>query len=646
MGNINVLPSQTANKIAAGEVVERPSSIVKELIENSLDGNSSNITINITNAGKDKIEVIDNGVGILKEDVPTAFLRHATSKIKEDKDLEMIMSLGFRGEALPSIAAVSKVTLITRVKGEDHGIRYCIEGGKEVYFDAAAANPGTRFIVEDLFFNTPARKKFLKTNATELGYITDLIGRFIMSYPEVSFQLNHNNRLLLKSSGDGNIKHCLSEVMGLETAENSIEVDHPYEDMRINGLIVKPVLTKSSRNGQMFFINSRIVKSTMLSKALESGYNTLLPIGRYPQGVLNITISPMDLDVNVHPSKQEIKFKNEKAVFALVKQGVEMALRSKSLISEFKHTSVSKQFGFSSEVTGLPEGGLAKSKFTPNTSYKGTDVDVAESLKALEVLTRIEESTYIPDIVTEDTPVKETETCTDNIHIVKAANNLENSCLENIGSEEVGEQENFELPYEEQLIHPFFNTLKVLGQYAQTYIIAVDSKQIYFIDQHAAQEKIYYEKALKQLHEKPDVQQIIPLTIELKAGYREKIEENKELFESLGFDIDFLDGNTVIVRSLPFFINKTISLQVLFDSIEELMFDDQMTSLKKYKEAVIALISCKGAIKANHKLSNLELEQLVRDLGKISNPYSCPHGRPILISLDKYSVEKLFKRVT
>ncbi|SES77244.1 DNA mismatch repair endonuclease MutL [Anaerobranca gottschalkii] len=594
MNKIYILPPQTANKIAAGEVVERPASIVKELIENSIDGKSTNITINLVDAGKEKIEVIDNGVGIHKDDVPVAFLRHATSKIKDEKDLEKISSLGFRGEALPSIAAVSKVTLITRTVGEDFGIKYVIEGGKEQLFDVAPANLGTRIIVEDLFYNTPARKKFLKTNATELSYITDLVGRFIMSHPHISFQLTHNNKLLLKSSGDGDLKHCLSEVMGWETAENSLEVNFSYENMKVTGLIIKPVLTKSSRSGQMFFINNRIVKSLMLAKALETGYNTLIPIGRYPQGILNIEIQPEDLDVNVHPSKQEIKFKDEKAVFYLVKQGVENALTNKPLISEFKHTNVSKQFNITPPKRETLILEKTEVKYTIPNSLK----DEPKDTKEFKVL--------------EKQPL----------------------------------QQVFDLPEEEQYLHPFFNTLKILGQYANSYIIAVDSEQIYLIDQHAAQEKIYYEKALTQMHSKPIIQQIMPVTLELKRGYREKIQENLELFNSLGFDLDFFDGNNIIVRGLPFFINKTVSLQILFDALEELIFNDDITTIKKYKEAVLALISCKGAIKANHKLSIIEMEQLVKDLGKISNPYSCPHGRPIIVSLDKYSIEKLFKRVT
>lgn len=629
MGKINILPSHIANKIAAGEVVERPSSIVKELIENSIDGNSTNITINVQNAGKDKIEIIDNGIGMDKDDVPLAFMRHATSKISEAKDLEMILSLGFRGEALPSIAAVSKVTVLTRKAGEDFGIKYKIEGGVETYFDVAAANIGTRIIIEDLFFNTPARKKFLKTNGTELGYVTDLVSRFIMSYPEISFQLSHNSRVLLKSSGDDNLKYCLSEVMGLETAENSIEVNYTFENMTVSGLIIKPVITKSARTGQMFFINNRIVRSTMLSKALESGYNTLLPLGRYPQAVLNVSICPSELDVNVHPSKQEIKFKNEKQVFALIKQGVENSLRNVSLVSEFKHTNVSKQLGVQSPYVDDSNKEAKRNEerkegnFVWKYQSKKEAVGHRDSLKALEILTKEEEH-------------KDEES--HNHSLVKLQGEAST----------VGEfptQQAFELPYEEQLVHPFFNTLNVIGQYANTYLICLDKDQIYFIDQHAAQEKIYYEKAIKQLSEKPMVQQIIPLTLALKAGFKEKLMENIGLIEKLGFDIDFLDGNTVIVRGLPFFINKTIGLQILFDSLEELIYDNQLTSLKKFKEAILALISCKGAIKANHKLTQQEMEQLVKDLGKISNPYSCPHGRPVLISLDKYSIEKLFKRV-
>lgn len=629
MGKINILPSHIANKIAAGEVVERPSSIVKELIENSIDGNSTNITINIQNAGKDKIEIIDNGIGIAKDDVPLAFRRHATSKISAAKDLEMILSLGFRGEALPSIAAVSKVTILTRKALEDFGIKYVIEGGVETYFDIAAANIGTRIIIEDLFFNTPARKKFLKTNGTELGYITDLVSRFIMSYPEISFQLSHNSKVLLRSSGDNNLKYCLSEVMGLETAENSIEVDYTFDNMTVTGLIIKPVITKSARTGQMFFINNRIVKSSMLSKALESGYNTLLPTGRYPQGVLNISICPSELDVNVHPSKQEVKFKNEKQVFSLIKQGVGNSLRNVSLVSEFKHTNVSKQLGIQTAYRDDKNIDFPKTDKKKETKlawrYQGENeaIDHSESLKALELLTKEEGCKANQEY---------------NDFLVKPQGEANKQA-------ELPTQQTFELPYEEQLIHPFFNTLTILGQYANTYIICLDKDQIYFIDQHAAQEKIYFEKAIKQLSEKPIVQQIIPLTLELKAGFKEKLIENMDLFLKLGFDIDFLDGNTVIVRGLPFFINKTIGLQVLFDSLEELIYDDQLTSLKKFKDAILALISCKGAIKANHKLTQQEMEQLVKDLGKISNPYSCPHGRPVLISLDKYSIEKLFKRV-
>lgn len=604
MGKINVLPPHLANKIAAGEVVERPSSIVKELIENSIDGNSTNITINLLNAGKDRIEVIDNGTGMDKEDVPLAFLRHATSKIKEDKDLEMIFSLGFRGEALPSIAAVSKVTLLTKKAGDGFGIRYVIEGGTQTYFDVAAANVGTRITVDDLFYNTPARKKFLKTNATELGYIIDLVGRYIMAYPEIAFQLSHNSKILLKSSGDKNIKYCLSEVMGLETAENAINVDYTFSDMSVKGIIVKPVITKSGRNGQMFFVNNRIVKSNMLSKALETGYNTLLPVGRHPLGILNIIISPLDLDVNVHPSKQEIKFKNEKDVFTLIKNGVEDSLKSVSLISEFRHSNVSKHFK------------------PPHINYQ-------KCLDTLEVLTK----------ECQPREIQPSESHASQSYIIKDTERFINK------KEETIEQQEFNLPYEEQLVHPFFSTLSVLGQYANTYIICLDIDQIYFIDQHAAQEKIYYEKALGQLSERPVIQQIIPLTLDLKAGYKEKLLENMDLFSKLGFDIDFLDGNTVMVRGLPFFVNKSVGLQTLFDTLEELVYDNQLSSIKKFKEAVIALISCKGAIKANHKLTMQEMEQLIKDLGKISNPYSCPHGRPILVSLDKYSIEKLFKRV-
>ncbi|QNO16513.1 DNA mismatch repair endonuclease MutL [Alkalicella caledoniensis] len=632
MGRINILPPETANKIAAGEVVERPASIVKELIENSIDGNSTNIIVHVTDGGKEKIEIIDNGIGIEKEDIPLAFLRHATSKIKEDRDLENILSLGFRGEALPSIAAVAKVSVTTKAQGQNFGMKYVIEGGKQTHFDIAPSNQGTRIVIEDLFFNTPARKKFLKTTGTEVGYISDLVGRFILSYPDISFQLTHNNRILLKSPGDSNIKNCIAEVYGFEAAENCIEVNLTADEINVSGVVIKPILTKSSRNGQMFFINCRIVKSTMLSKAMETGYNTLLPIGRYPQGVLNITIAPSELDVNVHPSKQEIKFKAEKQVFSAVKNAVDNALKGISLVSEFKHSNVSKSLG----LTNTPGVEKAPSVTNPfkgyknetynNEPYNNTKNSSEIGLKTLEILSDLGEKAY------EEQP-----------KIFKGIEQVPVPVDQ--GNHSSTEQQTFDLPEDEQYLHPFFLTLKVLGQYTDTYIVCVDKEQVYFIDQHAAQEKIFFERAFNQLSENPVIQQIIPTTLELSPGYKDKVLENLQLVTKLGFDIEPLDGNTVMVRGLPFFINKTVNIQVLFDSIEELMFDDQLSSIKKYKEAIIALISCKGSIKANHKLSHQEMEQLIKDLGKISNPYSCPHGRPTLISLDKYSIEKLFKRV-
>ena len=629
MGRINVLSPQTANKIAAGEVVERPASIVKELIENSIDGESTNITIHIADGGKERIEIIDNGTGILKEDIPLAFLRHATSKIKEDKDLENILSLGFRGEALPSMAAVAKVSVVTKAQGQNFGVKYIIEGGAETHFDVAPSNQGTRIVIEDLFFNTPARKKFLKTTATELGYISDLVGRFIISYPDISFQLTHNNRLLLKSSGDSSLKNCIAEVYGFEAAENSIEVNLNRDDISVSGVVIKPVLTKSSRSGQMFFINRRIVKSTMLSKALENGYNTLLPIGRFPQAILNITIPPDQLDVNVHPSKQEIKFKADKQVFSTVKEAVGNALKGISLVTEFKHSTVSKQMGLTN--TPVKDSYWTNPSKGSNKPFKGynnfndNSTKVLENLVALEVLT---------DVSLEPGEIKQPNYLSNEATIT----NENEKALDH-------SQQAFELSEEDQYLHPFFLSLRVLGQYTETYIVCVGNDQVYFIDQHAAQEKIFFERAFTQLSDSPIIQQIIPTTLQLSPGYKDKVMENIELITKLGFDIEIMDGNTVMVRGLPFFINKTVSIQVLFDSIEELMFDNHISSMKKYKEAIVALISCKGSIKANHKLTHQEMEQLIRDLGKISNPYSCPHGRPTLISLDKYSIEKLFKRV-
>ncbi|WP_353894511.1 DNA mismatch repair endonuclease MutL [Proteinivorax hydrogeniformans] len=628
MKNINILPSNVANKIAAGEVVERPASIVKELVENSIDGQSSVIEVFIENGGKDKIEVVDNGVGIKSEDVHLAFKRHATSKIENEKDLESIISLGFRGEALPSIAAVSKVEVLTKTSDDELGVRYKIDGGIDEHLNSAPANKGTRFVVQDLFFNTPARKKFLKTTATELGYITDLMGRFVLCNPDISFKLYHNNRRLIASTGNGSLKQAISDVLGTSAAENALKVDNQSSKIDIQGYVVKPSITKSNRSGQFIFINNRIVRSKLLSKALEDGYKTLLPQNRYPLAVLKINLPPEGIDVNVHPSKQEVKFDNERIVYQSLKAAVDSSLLEKPLVTEYKYTNVSKNL--QKEKTN-PETSKQPSNKELNT-FTSKPKNVNNTEKQLSYLEKLTQDLQIHEEAPKEAPTS--KPMKEDTPSQKSDQLISRSSLPQ--KAEAKQQE---------IINPFFTTLQILGQFSETYVICKDSDNLYLIDQHAAQEKIFYEKAINQLGNQVAIQGIIPESIKLNGAQIQIVDENADTLKKLGFDLEIMDGNNILVRGLPFFVNKSISIQLLIDSLEDIFLDDELNSLKKFKEAILALISCKGAIKANHKLSHKEMTSLLEQLSLISNPYSCPHGRPTVVSLDKKSIEKMFKRV-
>ncbi|WP_350345045.1 DNA mismatch repair endonuclease MutL [Proteinivorax tanatarense] len=624
MKNINILPSSVANKIAAGEVVERPASIVKELVENSIDGQSSFIEVYVENGGKDKIEVVDNGIGITSKEISLAFKRHATSKIQSENDLDGINSLGFRGEALPSIAAVSKVEVLSKTAYEDTGVKFKLEGGINEEILPAPANEGTRFLVNDLFFNTPARKKFLKTTATELGYITDIIGRFVLSNPDISFKLYHNDRRLLSSSGNGSLKQAIADVLGAATAENTLKVNSKSEKIDIQGYVVKPSITKSNRSGQFIFINNRIIKSKLLTKAIEDGYKTLLPQHRYPIAVLKLWLPPNIIDVNVHPSKQEVKFDNERTIYQCLKAAIDSALMDKPLVTEYKYSKLNK-----SDKGSLTNSNSSKPTFSHrNNNRLTTENNVTEQLSYLEKLTKNNFS-------------KDKEFHTDSSTVHEGVNNDLSTKSEKLPTKPISKSK-IQTP---EIINPFFTSLQILGQFSQTYIICKDTDNIYLIDQHAAQEKIYYEKAISQLGKQVSIQTVIPETIKLNGAQINIIEENNLTLKKLGFDIEVMDGNNIMIRGLPFFVNKTVSIQLMLDSLEEIFINDELSSLKKFKDAVLALISCKGAIKANHKLTHEEMQSLLNQLSYTSNPYSCPHGRPTVVSLDKKSIEKMFKRV-
>lgn len=728
MPNIHVLDQSTINKIAAGEVIERPASVVKELLENAVDAKATAVTVEIRDGGISFIRVTDNGCGIPREELPLAFLRHSTSKIQSVEDLFTISSLGFRGEALSSIAAVSQVEVITKTAGSLTGTRYQIEGGLETGCEEIGSPDGTTFIVRNLFYNTPVRKKFLKTAATEGAHVADLVEKIALSHPEISIRFIQNNQNKLHTSGNHNVKDIIYTVFGREIAASLLPVDKAGEAVSVKGFIGKPVIARNNRNFENYFINGRYIKSGIICKAIEEAYKPYMMQHKYPFTLLHFTIEPEFLDVNVHPTKMELRFRDSELMFRMVRDALSQALDHRELIPQVEleeknsfgalregrraqsgkpelsmgrasqrrqeevpaggnigfqlRPKVSAWSGESSRAAGAgqiqPEFGLLKSKETKVSELRPLK---QEGTRELEFGPLKQEEARKPGL----RPLRQTETKEpelknpeESVCVVKderAVYGSTNSSSSDEKRREVNEEltalllgsretavpiepqteekceeekqgQQMDLFEEKLLDEKSRSRHKLIGQLFDTYWLVEFNQSLYIIDQHAAHEKVLYEKTMATLKTRQYTCQMVNPPIILTLGSREQVmlQQNLRYFTDIGFEIEPFGGREFAVRGVPdnlFSIAKKDLLMEMIDGLSE----DGMAGNPDMIYEKVASMSCKAAVKGNHHMSAAEADRLIDQLLELDNPYACPHGRPTIVSMTKYELEKKFKRI-
>ena len=650
MGKIIQLSDDLSNKIAAGEVVERPASVVKELTENSIDANSTIIEIELEEAGLQTIRIIDNGDGIENDDVKKAFHRHATSKIKNENDLFRIRTLGFRGEALPSIASVSRLELKTST-GENAGTHLVLEGGKIISETGSDARKGTEITVSDLFFNTPARLKYVKTIHTELGNVTDVVNRLALSHPEISFRLTHNGNTILRTNGNGDVRAVLASIYGFNIAKKMIPIEAQSLDFKINGYISYPETTRASRNYISLLINGRYIKNYLLSKAILSGYHTLLPIGRYPIAMINIEMDPLLVDVNVHPSKLEVRLSKEQELMELITNTIIAAFKKEVLIpsaAEEKKPKVkqqSEQVSFSLESGYQPPSRKEKQVIAEFTqTIREERVNDWEKIKVplQQVVTPVTvEFEEEPTEHLQDAEIDGPMTSVYEDSSFQSINeSIESSAVHKEATVEVAPEQ---IEKEEQSRIP---TMYPIGQLHGTYILAQNENGLYMIDQHAAQERIKYEYFRDKVGEVSQELQdmLVPITVQYSTDESIKLKENIELLQEVGIFLEDFGHNAFIIRSHPQWFPQGDEQEIVESIIDQLL-QMKKVDIKKLREEAAILMSCKASIKANHHLRHDEITALLEQLRYSSDPFTCPHGRPIIIHYSTREIEKMFKRI-
>ncbi|HDR3648444.1 DNA mismatch repair endonuclease MutL [Bacillus sp. SM-B1] len=639
MGKIRKLDDQLSNLIAAGEVVERPASVVKELVENSIDANSTSIEIHLEEAGLSKIRIIDNGDGIAEEDCIVAFERHATSKIKDENDLFRIRTLGFRGEALPSIASVSELELITST-GDAPGTHLIIKGGDIIKQEKTASRKGTDITVQNLFFNTPARLKYMKTIHTELGNITDIVYRIAMSHPEVSLKLFHNEKKLLHTSGNGDVRQVLASIYSIQVAKKLVPIEAESLDFTIKGYVTLPEVTRASRNYMSTIVNGRYVRNFVLMKAIQQGYHTLLPVGRYPIGFLSIEMDPMLVDVNVHPAKLEVRFSKEQELLKLIEETLQAAFKKIQLIPDAGVTTKKKEKDESVQEQFQFEHAKPKEPSMPDIILPtGMDEKQEEPLAVKQPaqlwqppqsLVREEQSWQPSTKPIMEEPIREEKSWD---------SNEEDFELEEL-EEEVQEIEEIEMNGND--LPPLYP----IGQMHGTYIFAQNDKGLYMIDQHAAQERINYEYFRDKVGRvAQEVQELlVPYRIDLSLTEFLRVEEQLEELKKVGLFLEQFGHQSFIVRSHPTWFPKGQETEIIDEMMEQVV-KLKKVDIKKLREEAAIMMSCKASIKANQYLTNDQIFALLEELRTTTNPYTCPHGRPILVHHSTYELEKMFKRV-
>lgn len=676
MPNITVLDQNTINKIAAGEVVERPASVVKELLENAIDAGSTAVTVEIKDGGTTFIRVTDNGCGIQKEEVSLAFLRHSTSKIKSVEDLFMVSSLGFRGEALASIAAVSQVELITKTSQSFTGTRYQIDGGTERSIEEIGAPEGTTFISRNLFYNTPARKKFLKTPATEGGHVAELVEKLALSHPEISIRFIQNNQNKLHTSGNNNLKDLIYTVFGREMAANLLEIEAGKPEMTVKGYIGRPVIARGNRNYENYFINGRYIKSSIISRAIEEAYRPFMMQHKYPFTMLHFTIEPELLDVNVHPTKMELRFKDGEMMYQIIYEAVSRALAHKELIPQVelvkreddrklaeakKHGPSPEPFEkkrlmamgqMSPENSGNKEQGTKSESINPfpKRLVKPEQVWIKEKNDLEENWLKSVDEKAHSDMSDGSTPVKSTQEARKQQNAGPQDLSSQNAVPRNSGSgeSEAAEEKPLQMDlFDGKLLEPKSRSMhKLIGQLFDTYWLVEFNQQLYIIDQHAAHEKVLYEKTMATLKTRQYTSQLLspPIILTLNTNEELLLKEHMKYFTGIGFEIEPFGGREYAVRGVPANLFSIAKKELLIEMIDSLSQDGSAHNPDILYERV-ASMSCKAAVKGGNRLSAAEANELIDQLLNLENPYACPHGRPTIISMSKYELEKKFKRI-
>lgn len=637
MARINVLPKEIYQLIAAGEVVERPSSVVKEMIENSLDAGAKNITLEIKNGGSTYIRITDDGCGIERDDVRKVFISHATSKISKKDDLNSIGTLGFRGEAMASISAVSKVELLTKAENEEIGTRYEIAGGEELEFDDAGCPNGTTIVVRDIFFNTPARMKFLKKDVTEGNQVAGIVDRMAISHPKISFRFIRDGKQVLITSGNGDLKSTVYSVLGKEMSDSLMSVDYSFNDMRITGFVSKPTASRKSRAGQYFYINNRIVKSKTAMAALEQAYKNTIMVGRFPACVLNIELNPAQVDVNVHPAKTEVRFANEKPIFDLVYYAVKTAIENDRTVKEveFKENPIYRQ-----ESKNVYQNNDNKSFQAKFDFFKKKDEPPSQQV----IKTKPRE-----DFWQVEAPKPEYKIARDEKPKARVDINIEYEEPEEIStakSKDAPKERDIEkvVITDEKDNENVIPNFKLIGEAFKTYLIVEIENELYFIDKHAAHERMNFERFKAQATVETQML-LAPVVVNLTKDEFIAISENVELIKKCGFELEEFGESQIIVRAIPSLVDGD-SVKDLMLEIAQKLLEHKTDILPDKIDWIYHSASCRGAVKAGDYTSRQEQEMFVKKLLSMPNIRFCPHGRPVFIKMSKYDIEKQFGRVT
>lgn len=696
MNRINILDDITINKIAAGEVVERPSSVLKELVENSIDANSTKISIEIKDGGKESIKIVDNGDGIASSELEKCFLRHATSKIKNVDDLYEIYSLGFRGEAMSSISAVSKLEMITKAKDEPIGTKISLEGGKIVSKDPIGTPNGTTITIKELFFNTPARKKFLKSTHAETINISDWINKLAIGNPSIQFKYINNGRNMLNTPGDGNLLSAIRSIYGKEVSENLIDVNFESRYFKVNGFISNNNLYRSNKNLQHIYINNRFVKSKVVLNALTEGYKSIIPIGKHAVCFLNVFVDPSKVDVNIHPNKLEVKFEKEHEIYIELRDYLQQRLLRSNLIGKYKTYDNKKSivsngnlnttklndkasivnetrrnsFGNADNNTNdkaMTNSNIVYNEVNKNNDQNKTVYDVIKETEevfgsninnevtSMNTLEEFNKSSNFNPVNIDEVPINEFQSVSD---VLNSTGNIEELIIkkseekpENIQGEFtsknkiefINEEENEAIQRDGEFslcLADYF----VIGVLFKTYIVLEKGNSMFLLDQHAAHERILFERYMDKFYRQDiNMQMLIdPIVMEVSNVDMLHIEENLDLFMKFGFEVEIFGKNHVMVRSVPTIFGVPETEKFILQIIDNL---EDIKSNYDLKVERFASMACRSAIKAHDKIYDLEIKSLFEQLEKCDNPFTCPHGRPIIVEISNYEIEKMFKRV-